>query len=383
MRRRRSDADAKAAQQAPVPLLYVLHSGNLYGTERMAIATATRLRPDFVTTIVAPPGPALRLAASEGLATASFRGPRELIPIIRDFLRRGVAGVEPRARPKGPGRVFVATGVSHSLLFWLMSRFHLRRKAHLHLVHGGTDERLSYGRKRLLNRLGVRFVAVSAFVRERLIAHRVRAERISVIENFLAESYANALPRRGAGRPWRLERVCLISRVDPIKRIDLLFEAVDAEPALARLRFTVFGEGWDYEPLRRRAEAGYPMIDLAGFRADAVAALAESDLLLHLCPVEPFGLAILEAMTAGVPVLVPDSGGAGSLVDDGETGFRFRANDAKALARRLLAIAALPPAELERIVAGARGLLGTRFDPEARAADYRALIRAELGFGKG
>jgi glycosyltransferase involved in cell wall biosynthesis len=333
-----------------------------------------RLRDDFQTTIVAPSGPALLAAAERGFDVQSFASARELVPIIRHFLRRG----QSQDQPDDGRRVFIATGVSHSLLFWLISRFSRRRCAHLHLVHGGTDERLSYGRKRLLNRLGVRFVAVSEFVRERLLAHQVRGNRISVIENFLDDDYADSLPRRRADRPWTLEQIRIISRVDPIKRIDLLFDAIDAEPRLRQLRFTVYGEGWDFEALRARALQSYPMIRFAGFDPHAVECLTDADLLLHLCPVEPFGLAILEAMTAGVPVLVPDSGGAGSLVTDGVSGFRFRANDPAALATRLLAIADLTPPRYQQVVQGATALLSTRFDPAARAADYRNLILGEL-----
>jgi len=358
----------------PIPLLYVLHSGNLYGTERMAIATATRLRHEFQTTLVAPPGPALDAAAALGLEVQPFAGAKSLAPIIRRFLDQDHQQIPSR----DPRRVFIATGVSHSLLFWALSRFSRRRCAHLHLVHGGTDERLSYGRKRLLNHLGVRFVAVSEFVRGRLLAHQVRDDRISVIENFLDDDYAAALPRRRADRPWALEQIRIISRIDPIKRIDLLFAAVDLEPALKRFQFKIYGEGWDYQALRERARAGYSMIELAGFDPQAVDCLREADLLLHLCPVEPFGLAILEAMTAGVPVLVPDSGGAGSLVTDGVSGFRFAADDPKALAAHLLAIGALEASELEQVVRGARQLLATRFDPAARAQDYRDLILREL-----
>jgi glycosyltransferase involved in cell wall biosynthesis len=351
---------------ARIPLLYVLHSGNLYGTERMALATARHLLDDMAPTIAAPAGPALAAAERQGLTARAFSGSKTLIPIIRAFLghRRG----------EEPRRVFVATGVSHSLLFWALSRLSLAPCVHLHLVHGGTDERLSYGRKRLLNRLGVRFIAVSEFVRERLLAHGVRADRIEVIENFLDQDYAAALPRRDPDRPWALRRICIISRVDPIKRLDLLFDAIDAEPALRRFQFRIFGEGWDFERLRARAHRDYPSVEFVGFQPNAVDCLREADLLLHLCPVEPFGLAILEAMTAGVPVLVPDSGGAGSLVRNGESGFRFRADDAGALARELLRLGQAGPAEFERVVAGAQALLSTRFDAAARAADYRAVI---------
>ncbi len=355
-----------ATGDARMPLLYVLHSGNLYGTERMALATVRHLLDDMAPTIAAPAGPALMAAEAQGLTTRAFSGSRSLMPIIRAFLKHH--------RGQDSRRAFVATGVSHSLLFWALSRFSFARRAHLHLVHGGTDERLSYGRKRLLNRLGVRFIAVSEYVRERLLAHGVRADRIEVIENFLDQDYAAALPRRDPDRPWALRRICIISRVDPIKRIDLLFDAIDAEPALEQFQFRIFGEGWDFERLRERARCDYPMVEFAGFQPNAVDCLRESDLLLHLCPVEPFGLAILEAMTAGVPVLVPDSGGAGSLVRDGESGFRFRADDAGSLARVLLELSRAVPATFESVVCGGRTLLSTRFDPAARAADYRAAI---------
>ena len=41
------------------PLLYMLHSGKLYGTERMALATADGLRGDFNACFFAPAGEAL------------------------------------------------------------------------------------------------------------------------------------------------------------------------------------------------------------------------------------------------------------------------------------------------------------------------------------
>jgi hypothetical protein len=61
-------------------------------------------------------------------------------------------------------------------------------------------------------------------------------------------------------------------------------------------------------------------------------------------------------------------------VRNGESGFRFRADDAGALARELLRLGQAGPAEFERVVAGAQALLSTRFDAAARAADYRAAI---------
>jgi glycosyltransferase involved in cell wall biosynthesis len=73
-------------------------------------------------------------------------------------------------------------------------------------------------------------------------------------------------------------------------------------------------------------------------------------------------------------VLVPDSGGAGSLVEQGVSGFRFRANDPVDLAQALEGLTRLPADEFQAVVSGARALLSSRFAPEARANDYRDLI---------
>ena len=120
-----------------------------------------------------------------------------------------------------------------------------------------------------------------------------------------------------------------------------------------------------------------PNVTFTGFLPNALEELAQADLLVHLCPVEPFGLTILEAMAAGVPVLVPDSGGAGSVVQNGISGFRFRSNDADSLGGRLVELTQTPAECLNRIVAGGREALVSRFSAEARLADYRS------GHGRG
>jgi glycosyltransferase involved in cell wall biosynthesis len=247
------------------------------------------------------------------------------------------------------------------------------------VVGGGTDERLSYGRKRRLNRLDVTFVAVSAFVRERLTHHGVRADRVAVVENFLAPEQIAAAPHRLRFERPGIRRVVVVSRTDPIKKIDVLLDALDLDASLRhRLEVRVLGSGSDLAALRARGAARNPNVNFAGFVPDVPSELAASDLLVHLCPVEPFGLSILESMAANVPVLVPDSGGAGSLIDEGVTGFHFRANDASDLRRRLLELADAPNALLNLVVDGGRRSLESRFSAVARIEDYRGLLSEPL-----
>jgi glycosyltransferase involved in cell wall biosynthesis len=89
-------------------------------------------------------------------------------------------------------------------------------------------------------------------------------------------------------------------------------------------------------------------------------------------------LAILEAMAAGVPVLVPSSGGAGALVDEGISGFHFQADDAASLGNRLIELMNSPAAQLNQVVRGGDQALRTRFAPSARSADYQHLIEEQF-----
>ena len=345
--------------------LYALHSGNLYGTERMALYTLDGLRADFEPVLFAPPGPALAEAERLGIRGVAFQGAQEFALRLRPWLAadRRVA--------------FAATGVSHSLAFAFWNVFYRRQAVHLHLVHGGTDERESYGRKKCLNGRGVTLVAVSEFVRERLIAHGVKPAQIQVVGNFLPDARLDAAPRRPAFAEAGLRKIAVVSRVDPIKRVDLLLDALDADPGLAGLAFHVYGSGWDLDALRARAQASHANVVFEGFCGQVEQALAASDLLLHLCPVEPFGLAILEAMAAGVPVLTPDRGGAAGLVEPGVSGFHFRADDDSDLARTLARLRHSPAQDLNRVVAAADLRLRQRYSSSAGLHHYRTLY-AEL-----
>ncbi|CAB3746248.1 MULTISPECIES: glycosyltransferase family 4 protein [Burkholderia] len=342
------------------PLVYILHSGQLFGTERMAVRTLAALEGCFDRTIVAPAGPVHDHARAHGLRTVRAGTPAELAR----FLWR--TGRTHRAC------VVAATGLSHTLVAIAMQWLSGCPTTHVHVVHGGTDERLSYGRKRLLLPFDVRFVAVSGFVRERLAAHGVPPGRVTVIENFI-----DAQP--DGGRPAfaqaGVRRVVVLSRLDRIKRVGLLVNAVRRTPALADMHFDIYGSGEEHT-LLRESVADLPNVRFHGFAPDASARLREADLLVHTCAEEPFGLAILEAFAAGVPVLVPNAGGAGALVQDCETGFHFAANDAAALARALQRLHDAPAALLNGVADAARATLAGRFAPARQTRRYLSLLGA-------
>ena len=55
-----------------IPLIYALHSGNLYGTERMALATAAGLS-DRVDPSILAPRPCIRRSGTHGSAWSGIQ----------------------------------------------------------------------------------------------------------------------------------------------------------------------------------------------------------------------------------------------------------------------------------------------------------------------
>ena len=346
----------------PTRLLYLLHSGNLYGTERMALVTLDGLRDVLMPLLLAPPGPVHEAARALGIETHEFTGAWDLFKKMPGLLRNSTA------------IAVCATGVAHSAAFMLWNNWFRLKTVHLHLVHGGTDERLSYGRKKCLNYFPVLMVAVSSYVKQRLLIHGVRSQQIRVLENFLPDQQIAAAPQRPPFKTEGITKVLVISRIDPIKRINVLLDALDFAPALHSLEIRILGTGWELETLSERARQTHPNVTFVGFTDQVEAELAASDLLLHLCPTEPFGLAILEAMAAKLPVLLPDQGGAAGLIETGLSGLHFKANDAEDLVRQLGYLQTASATVLNQLADNAHQRLLACYTSSVGLKDYRAVF---------
>jgi alpha-1,6-mannosyltransferase len=101
----------------------------------------------------------------------------------------------------------------------------------------------------------------------------------------------------------------------------------------------LFGDGPERARMEARARASghADAIVLSGFEKDRAAlaeSLASADVLVHGCPFETFGLSIAEALSCGLPVVVPDAGGAAEMHDDA-SGETYAAGDDAACADAL------------------------------------------------
>ncbi|HTZ07008.1 MAG TPA: glycosyltransferase family 4 protein [Gaiellaceae bacterium] len=123
-----------------------------------------------------------------------------------------------------------------------------------------------------------------------------------------------------------------ISRLTGQKGIDVAVRALDSLPDDTVL--VVLGEGPEREALESLArELGVDRrVFLLGRVPDVAAWLRRATLLVHPARWEGFGLGVLEAMLAGLPVVASNVSSLPELVVDGVTGILVRPDDPSALA---------------------------------------------------
>jgi glycosyltransferase involved in cell wall biosynthesis len=153
-------------------------------------------------------------------------------------------------------------------------------------------------------------IAVSDVVKERLVRWGVSAKKITVIPNGLETAALAFDPavREQARKQFGLGPdtyvIGALGRMDANKRVELTIEA--AAPLLGeRCKILVIGSG-DHMPQVVAAAARFGVADhviFGGFQPDTAAMMAAFDLYVAASVQETFGLAILEAMASGLPVL--------------------------------------------------------------------------------
>ncbi|GIV15461.1 MAG: glycosyl transferase group 1 [Armatimonadota bacterium] len=185
---------------------------------------------------------------------------------------------------------------------------------------------------RWLSRLGNPLIAVSEAVRRWLIEYGVPASEVQTVYNatdFVSLNGENANAplevRDEFGLPPNSKLIGVFAKVTPIKGQDLLLEAL---PQVLRLHpsvhvlFVGSMEGDFARHTRQRAkELGLlPHVTFTGLRADVARLMQAVDVVTLPSRSETFGMAVLEAMALGKPVVATRVGGLPELVRDGETG---------------------------------------------------------------
>ncbi|GAA4683798.1 glycosyltransferase [Nocardioides nanhaiensis] len=168
------------------------------------------------------------------------------------------------------------------------------------------------------------------------------------LETFRPGPARLARPTTDDGAPLRLVHAGRLSREkSPHLAVTT---AVELHRRGRPVQLDVYGAGPHRDELEQLA--GSAPVRFHGFvagRRELSRALAAADVALSVCPGETFGLAVLEALASGTPVVTADRGGARELVD-GASG-AWAAPEPAALADAVERLATRPRARLR---AGAR-----------------------------
>jgi len=227
--------------------------------------------------------------------------------------------------------------------------------------------------KRMLHRvpwLGATVaVGVSEFVGRRLVeVNGVAAARVRVVYNGIAvERFRSAVPgalARLLALPEATPIIFLSGRAQPYKGIEVAMEAAArlAESGNATAHFVYCGDGPALAAFRDHARR----LELSQFhflgRRDDVPDLLGSATIAVVPSVwgEAFGLTVVEAMAAGVPVIASAVGGIPELLENGRTGMLVPPGDSRSLADAIRSLLD-DPARRESMGEAGRDLAQRRF----------------------
>jgi N-acetylglucosaminyl-diphospho-decaprenol L-rhamnosyltransferase len=330
-------------------LLFVSYSGTLGGAERLLIGWA--LGVDGERVLACPEGPLAEAARANGLRVFTLRehslelrrGVREralalarLVAHRRELLAL-VAALDPD--------VVVLAGMRSAIAGLALGSLGARRPVAVFqqsdLLPGPAIGRLVRRAARRSNLV----LALSAAVAADLDPRGALGDRLRVVHPGIDTERFDA-----AARPAEPAEVLVLGAIAPSKRPDLALEVFAlARRAHPELRLRIAGapltEGDRQLAATLAARAAEPDLDgavrLLGAVTDPRSELERTTVLLHCAPREAFGMVVLEALAAGRPAVVPDSGGPPEIVD-AASGILYGPGDAQAAAAALTRVVADP-----------------------------------------
>ncbi len=237
---------------------------------------------------------------------------------------------------------------------------------------------------RYLARRTRRIVANSPAVRDFYVARGLPAEKFTVIPNGVAAPRPPVVSREELlaelGLPAGAQLIGLVGRLWLQKRVKDAIWAADLLKVIHDdVHLLILGDG----PHRARLQRFRDQCEIAdrvhflGHRDDAARFMPHFDILWSTSGYEGQSNAIMEAMSAGVPVVATDVPGTRDLVVDDQTGFFFAVGDRAALARHTNAL--LGDADLAKRLGNAgRQRMSEEFAVEKMVERYVELYR-EMG----
>jgi glycosyltransferase involved in cell wall biosynthesis len=193
----------------------------------------------------------------------------------------------------------------------------------------------------LYNRRVDGVIAISRVIMNLLIEAGVEPERIRLIHSGIDPQRYDRCGDGSASTEYEAV-VGIIASLEERKGHRYLLEAAAMLKRRGhKIKYLVAGEG----PVRRQLEDRVKVLNLedevrfCGFVSDAPGILSQIDIFILPSLYEGLGVAVLEAMAAGKPVIASRVGGLPELIADGETGLLVAPKNTEGLAQAIARLA--------------------------------------------
>lgn len=380
MTRRDGQEVAKGLSPAPSVLQVVL-SLNPGGTERLVLDLVRRLGDRSRQAVCCLDVAGLwgeELAASGTLVSALDRQPG-----FHPMLARGIAAAVTQS-----GASVLHCHQYTPFVYGALARLARPGLRIVFTEHGRLSDAPASPKRRLVNpwlsRAATHITSVSHDLKRHMVAEGLPSARIEVVHNGIAVGSA---PDRAAATALRRELslvpddvvVGSVARLDPVKHLQTLVEAVDLLRSQGQHAVAlIVGDGPERGHLEAevRARSLEGEVHFLGHREDARRWLPAMDIYVNCSISEGISLTILEAMAAGVPVVATSVGGTPEIVDD-QVGRLVPSRNAAALSSAIATLARQPALRAELGVA-ARTRVIERFTIESMVNRYFELYQGTV-----
>jgi phosphatidylinositol alpha-mannosyltransferase len=214
-------------------------------------------------------------------------------------------------------------------------------------------------------------IAVSEYARRTLVEH-LGGDAVVIPNGVDVDFFATAEPKA----EWQGRTIGFIGRIDePRKGLPVLMKALPTIlAAVPDARLLVAGRGDEAEAVAELPADLRSRVEFLGMVSDEDKARLLRSVDLYVAPNtggESFGIILVEAMSAGAPVLASDLDAFAQVLDQGEAGELFTNEDADALAAAAVRLLGDPARLAELRERGARHV--RRFDWSTVGADILAV----------
>lgn len=377
----------------PSSILFTICFSELYGSQQSIISLASSLDPGrYVPIISAPESEEFRAALTS--KSIAF----EPLPFADKLDFTTILGIRKILKKHNVSVIHANLGISSILSVAaakIPPRFPVIITRHI------TDDRyttinnpIKYAIYKTmyehLNRYSTFITFPSESTKNSIIKRERGAETKGVVipNGVFTSEYSNppqdaAAFRKRFGIPETAFVVASISRLSEEKQVDILIKTASIiYKQHPEFRFIVAGEGDLRKPFENLIKENNltNIFFLPGYLEEIKSLLNSADLYAHCCPIESFGISIIEAMASGTPVVCAKGGAPMEIISDGVDGVFFEPGNASDLAVKILNLKNCPSAKLSIKENALK--TAANYDMEKIASRYMALYDATLGVVK-